>query len=109
MKLLILFLLLTSPVWGQNQVASGQVSLTITAKPVHYVYLTWYPSTSTVSGYRVYRGIQSGVYTFIGATAALAFSDVTVSSGKTYYYAVTAFDSGNNESIYSNEATAVIP
>jgi fibronectin type 3 domain-containing protein len=42
----------------------------------------------------------------VGATD---YTDSTVASGTTYYYVVTAVDSNNNESAYSNQATAVIP
>jgi fibronectin type 3 domain-containing protein len=66
-----------------------------------------------VVGYNVYRGTSaSGPYatkvngSTVGSTN---FTDSTVSSGTTYYYVVTAVDSNNNESTYSNQATAIIP
>jgi Abnormal spindle-like microcephaly-assoc'd, ASPM-SPD-2-Hydin/Protein of unknown function (DUF1573) len=78
----------------------------------HSVSLTWVASTSTVSGYNVYRSTTSGSsYAKINSSlvAALTYDDTTVQSGTTYYYVVTAVDSSGNESSDSNQATAVIP
>jgi len=60
----------------------------------------------------VYRSVTSGgSYNAMNGTAitALNYSDSTVSSGNTYYYVVTAVDSAGAESVYSNQASAVIP
>lgn len=74
--------------------------------------LTWNASTSTVSGYNVYRSTVSGSsYTKINSSlvAGLNYADSTVQSGTTYYYVATAVDSNGNESVYSNEASAAVP
>ena len=63
-------------------------------------------------GYRVYRSESSGgSYNALNGTAisALNYSDDSVSAGTTYYYVVTAVDPSGAESVYSNQATAVIP
>jgi len=76
------------------------------------VMLTWVDSTSTVVGYNVYRGVQSGgPYMRINNVleAPTSYVDYTVQSGCTYYYVVTAVDSNGLESAYSNEVVAVIP
>ena len=39
----------------------------------------------------------------------LSYTDTTVQSGLTYYYVVTAFDDRAQESVYSNDAKAVVP
>jgi fibronectin type 3 domain-containing protein len=78
----------------------------------HTVSLSWTASTSTVSGYNVYRSTTSGSgYIKINSSlvTSLTYTDSTVTSGITYYYVTTAVDSGGNESTYSNQATAVIP
>ena len=78
----------------------------------HTVHLTWTASTSQVAGYRVYRSETSGSsYSVLNGSAvtALSFDDSTVSNGITYYYVVTAVDSSGNESVQSNQTTAVIP
>ena len=78
----------------------------------HSVALNWNASTSTVSGYNVYRSTTSGSgYNKINTTlvGGLTYSDTTVVNGTTYYYVTTAVDSSGNESVYSNEASAPIP
>src|SRR5215471_1634716 len=79
----------------------------------HIVDLSWNASTSTaVTGYNVYRASSpTGSYTRInsGLNASTNFSDSTVQSGGTYYYATTAVDSSGAESTYSNQAQVAIP
>ena len=76
----------------------------------HSVALSWTASTSTVSGYNVYRSTaDGGGYSRIGSPGATQYDDATVQSGTTYYYVVTAVDSEGNESVYSNQAQAIIP
>jgi len=83
------------------------------AQPVpHSASLTWTASSSTVAGYNVYRGsVSGGPYTLLNASliSATSYTDTNVQSGLTYYYVTTAVDSSGNESVYSNEVTAVIP
>ncbi|MGP8155317.1 MAG: immunoglobulin domain-containing protein [Candidatus Acidiferrales bacterium] len=93
-------------------ITSAAATLTVNAAVQHSVALTWDASTSTVVGYNVYRGTASGgPYTQINPSlvAALDYTDSTVQDSTTYYYVTTAVDSGGNESIYSNEAPAVVP
>lgn len=78
----------------------------------HSVKLTWKASSSTVVGYNVYRGGHSGgPYTSVTSSpdSTTAFTDTSVQAGATYYYVVTAVDSSGHESVYSNQATAVVP
>jgi fibronectin type 3 domain-containing protein len=79
----------------------------------HEVTLSWNPSISSgVQGYNVYRGTGSGgPYAKLNPSiiAATNYSDSAVQSGQTYYYVVTATDSSNLESVYSNEVAAPIP
>jgi hypothetical protein len=92
-----------------KQMFSGAGTQTTTQ---HGVSLSWNPSTSVVSGYNVYRGTQSGgPYTRLNASllSNTAFNDTKVQSGGNYFYVSTAVDSSNNESAFSNEATAAIP
>jgi hypothetical protein len=87
-------------------------SATITISAPHSVTLSWSASTSSgVSYYNVYRGtVSGGPYSLVksGVTSA-SYTDPNVQSGKTYYYVTTAVDSAGAESVYSNQATAVIP
>jgi hypothetical protein len=90
-------------------------SLTGTGVPPasHSVNLSWTASVSNnVIGYNVYRGVKSGgPYAKINSVlnASTQYSDTTVVDGQTYYYVTTAINSNNQESVKSNQATAVIP
>jgi fibronectin type 3 domain-containing protein len=78
----------------------------------HSVSLTWNASTSSVSGYNVYRStVSGGSYTKINSSlvAVLSYTDSTVQNGTTYYYVTTAVDSTGSESTFSNEVSAPIP
>jgi len=77
----------------------------------HTVALNWTASTTSNVSYKVYRGsISGGPYTFVSSSGTVTnYTDSNVQSGQTYYYVVTALDSSNNESVYSNQAQAVIP
>lgn len=78
----------------------------------HSVNLTWSSSSSGLAGYNIYRGTMSGgPYAKVNSTLVptAAYADTTVQSGTTYYYVTTAVDSTGAESMYSNEATAVVP
>lgn len=78
----------------------------------HSVDLSWVASTSVVAGYNVYRGVQSGgPYTKLNSTpiALTNDTDSAVQPGQTYFYVVTAVNSNDVESVYSNEISAVIP
>src|SRR5271155_5200053 len=76
------------------------------------VALSWTASTSTVTGYNVYRGTTSGgPYAQLNSSliTAVNYTDSTVAAGVTYYYVITAVNSSNVQSADSNQATAVIP
>jgi fibronectin type 3 domain-containing protein len=60
----------------------------------------------------VYRGTQAGgPYVALNGTAEVgtSYTDNSVQAGQTYYYVVTAVDGSGNESVYSNQAQAVVP
>jgi hypothetical protein len=92
---------------------SAQQSLTGSGAtaPQHSVALSWNPSSSSVVGYNVYRGVKSGgPYSQINAlNAATTDTDSSVQAGQTYFYVTTAVDATGKESVYSNETQAVIP
>jgi fibronectin type 3 domain-containing protein len=88
------------------------VNFTASAVVTHSVSLSWSASTSTVSGYNVYRStVSGGGYTKVNTSlvGGLTYTDSTVLALTTYYYVTTAVDSNNVESIFSNEVSAVIP
>ena len=91
---------------------STTVTLTVIAAGSHQVSLTWSASVDPVIGYNVYRSLTSGgPYSKLNSSLVTitSYIDQTVQSGHTYYYVVTAVDSQQNESAYSNEAAATVP
>jgi len=82
-----------------------------TAAAQHTVDLTWNASSGAI-GYNIYRGtVSGGPYTMINSSldGTTAYTDNTVVSGQTYYYAATAVNSASQESGYSTQAQAIIP
>jgi len=78
----------------------------------HTVALNWGASSSSVSGYNVYRSSVSGSsYAKVNASlvGGVSFTDSNVQAGQTYYYVATSVDANGNESVYSNEVPAVVP
>jgi len=79
----------------------------------HSVTLAWNPSSSSgITGYNVYRSfVSGGSYSLItsGTVPSTTYADTNVQSGQTYYYVITAVDSSDSESGYSNEVAAAIP
>ncbi|MGB9700611.1 MAG: InlB B-repeat-containing protein [Thermodesulfobacteriota bacterium] len=71
------------------------------------IKIAWDPNTeSDLAGYKVYYGTSSGNYGTpinVGNVTTYTISDLT--AGQTYYIAVTAYDTYNNESDYSNEVS----
>jgi HYDIN/CFA65/VesB-like, Ig-like domain/Abnormal spindle-like microcephaly-assoc'd, ASPM-SPD-2-Hydin len=97
---------------ASNAPITASLSGTGTPPPQHSVSLAWTASTSTVAGYNVYRGTQSGgPYAIINGSTetSTSYTDNSVQAGHTYYYVVTAVDGSGNESVNSNQAQAVVP
>lgn len=89
-------------------------SMTVAGSGVqsHTVSLSWSASTSTVAGYYVYRGIQSGgpyMRVNFSPVTTTSFSDLNVPGGQTVYYVTTAVDTSGIESLFSNQVAAVLP
>ena len=92
--------------------AAVSLSGTGVAPVQHSVALSWTASTSTVTGYNVYRGtVSGGPYTKINSSliTGLTYTDSTVASGTQYYYVATAVDSSGNESVDSGAVSAIVP
>ncbi len=96
-----------------NSASISGVNFTASAQVTHSVALSWIASTtSTVSGYNVYRSTVSGTgYAKMNSSvvSVLIYTDGTVQNATTYYYVTTAVDGGGTESAYSNEVSAAIP
>ena len=68
------------------------------------VTLEWQASSGDVAGYNVYQGTSSRDYDVtldIGNCTSVTIADLA--EDEVYYFAVTAYDSEDNESGYSNE------
>jgi Abnormal spindle-like microcephaly-assoc'd, ASPM-SPD-2-Hydin len=96
-----------------NSPTAMTMSGTGAQQSTHTVGLTWTGSSSTVIGYNVYRGtVAGGPYGSKLTTSPVSltqFTDTGLQSGQTYYYVVTAVDSDSVESVFSNQAAAIIP
>ena len=82
------------------------------APVAHTAGLAWSASTSVIAGYNIYRSAMAGgPYAKINTSlvGGLSYIDSTVQSGTTYHYVTTAVDAGGNESVFSNEVSALIP
>lgn len=97
-----------------NAMNDGQQNCLVGTSPVpHSVTLSWVASTSlNVVGYNIYRGTtRGGPYSLLTTTrvTGTTYRDTAVQAGQTLYYVATAVDSNSLESVYSNEATALVP
>jgi hypothetical protein len=75
------------------------------------VTLAWDRSQEKdVAGYRVYQGKNSHHYTTMISVGNSTTCTVTnLEPGKTYYFAVTAYDTSGNESSFSQEVAYTVP
>jgi fibronectin type 3 domain-containing protein len=85
----------------------------ITVVPgVNRVFLTWNENKERdLAGYRVYRSTRIGKeYELLTDTLLIrtTFSDLSVTSGVTYYYVVTAVDRAGNESAWPEGKKAYV-
>jgi hypothetical protein len=97
---------------ASNSPATVALSGTGVQVASHSVTLTWTASTSTVSGYNVYRStVSGGPYTKMNSSliASATYVDNGVTAGQTYYYVVTSVDSNSVESANSAEVSALVP
>ena len=75
------------------------------------VTLAWDPNLAPgIVGYRLYSGTSSGVYTQsieVGNVSSAALSALQV--GRSYFFAVTDYNSVGQESAFSNEVSYLVP
>jgi uncharacterized protein YjdB len=91
---------------------SAQAVFTVKAPIQHSVSLNWQASPSkNVVFYSAYRSsMHGGPYALMAsAVTGLAYNDLSVQAGTTYYYVVTATDNRGEESADSGEVSAVVP
>lgn len=95
-------------------ISSATITFTVSAGGTasHSVNIAWNASTSSVSGYNVYRGTKSGgPYTKLnsGLLNVLSYTDTSVQGGTSYDYVTTAVNSNGKESINSNQVSVSVP
>jgi acid phosphatase type 7 len=89
---------------------AAPTNLAATVAGASQVSLSWTPSSSsTVTGYNLYRGAGATALTKVSSSASSPFLDTTVAAGTTYSYAVTAVDTSGVESPRSNTVTVTTP
>lgn len=95
----------------RNKKMVGTNTVYLTYQNLTTINLAWdYSPDSSAIGYKIYYGVQSGVYTnsiLAGKVSVLAVGGLTTNIN--YYFAATAYDSNNVESVFSNEAVGYIP
>jgi fibronectin type 3 domain-containing protein len=101
--LILSLLLLVTPLWAAD--------VRVTAAG-NTVTLAWDPNTETdLTGYNIYHGSKAGgPYTKVGSVGVMTAPTFVVTEplNGTYYYVVTAFNTGGAESGYSNEVSKFI-
>lgn len=89
--------------------------LSVTATGDRLVTLSWTANTEPdLDSYNVYRSTTSGsgytrIATGVTGVALVTYDDTTVFNGITYYYRVTAVDTSENESSYSEVEASGMP
>jgi hypothetical protein len=82
---------------------------------INTVTLAWDSVTApNLSGYRIYYGTAPGVYLQprgqgVNVGNVKTYTITGLSRGIRYYFTATAYDSSNNESVFSNEVFKDIP
>ncbi len=73
--------------------------------------LAWDPNTeSDLAGYKIHYGTASGNYTVhTDVHNVTSYTVIGLTTGQTYYFAVSAYDASGNESSYSNEVSYSVP
>jgi Abnormal spindle-like microcephaly-assoc'd, ASPM-SPD-2-Hydin len=77
----------------------------------HQVVLSWQPSSSSVIGYLVFRGPAANSLSQLNPSAvpSTSYTDLSVTGGQTYVYAVKSVAAGNMMSAFSNSVTVTVP
>ncbi|MBN1301614.1 MAG: right-handed parallel beta-helix repeat-containing protein [Melioribacteraceae bacterium] len=90
-----------------------QPPASLSAEPSHAkVILLWQPAGEEISGYKIYKGTESGVYNqrwnIFLPSEITSYEDTNITAGIEYFYAITAMDSSYNESQFSEEVNCIV-
>jgi outer membrane protein assembly factor BamB len=102
----------------ENSLSAPTTSVTITSikAGIKRDTINWYiypNDTTAIRKYKLYRSTKPNADTLIAANinkSAISYTDsIYLQKGVTYYYRISAVDSLNNETPFSNEKTVTIP
>lgn len=90
---------------------SAPTNVAATALSSTKVSVTWSPSTGgmPIANYHVYRGTSPSNLAQVGIRTVTSYTDLSVTSGTTYYYAVQATDTGGDLSPMSATVSVTTP
>jgi hypothetical protein len=90
---------------------AGSATSAFTVAKVDTLNLAWNPNTETnIAGYKLYMGTTSGVYGApIDVGPVTTYIVKNLLGGKTYYFAITAYNTSGVESAKSAEITYTAP
>ncbi|MCL5016214.1 MAG: fibronectin type III domain-containing protein [Patescibacteria group bacterium] len=91
----------TTQTQTQSQTPSQITSLS-GSQQSNSISLSWSYSGSSISYYKIYRGVNNGSPSFYVTTSNSNYADTSVSSGNTYYYQVSAVNNMGTEGPLSN-------
>lgn len=103
---------------GEATMSLGAFGITVVAVTAGSATLSWTPPTrntdgtplSNLAGYRIYWGPSRGQYSSsVTVNAGLSSYVVEQLTPGTWYFVLTAFNTHNVESAFSNEASKIIP
>ena len=97
---------------AKNSPVKVALSGSSVARATYSVLLNWAASSSSYSGFNLYRSsVSGGPYTKVHSSLILSpsYSDTNVTNGQTYYYVATEVDSSGKESGYSSQISVTIP
>ncbi len=105
---------------GEDSASLGPFAIQVLQVGPRSAELTWMPPTENtdgsaltdLSGYVVYWGTITGNYSNSVTLENAGLTSYVIDNlapGQTYYFAVTAYNEGGLESVYSNEASKTIP
>ena len=100
-----------NPIVPSDGVAPSIITNVAAVAGNNSVSLTWTAgSEGDLQGYDVYRSTSpAGTYSSLGSSTSNSYTDSTAVNGTTYYYKITATDTGGLESDLSSASNAATP
>jgi len=88
---------------------NAPTSVVATVNSANSIIVSW-KEVSGATGYRIYRSTtSSGTYELVGTTSAISYTNSGLTLGTTYYYKVSAYNSGGEGSQSDKVSTIALP